>query len=548
MPRVFLSYRREDTGGLAARLATRLKEDLGVDGAFLDRQDLEAGVNWRDALREQIGRAGAVVVLIGDRWAGGEDGRRILQDDDVVRWELRLALDAARPLVPTMIGGAGLPELLPPELLSLRDLHWIDLGPEESSPGYQVLLGDLFCKLFREGGKMLVLTDGTDEAAVDVQRLAALMKGSDDVEAARGLVRAVARGMWTISLHAMAGDWPDVIELRHPETSDADLQARVIGARRNKVEVLFVGATSALLAGFVAGRATAEPLTVTEDTASPHEPSGAEEPVATSEPTGAGEPTGVGEPVATSEPMIMETAPSVTGAEAAPPPPPPPPPPPTAPGTPPPDGPPPPGSSPPPPPDTALQPDLVGSSALPESSEPSWIVRPIRALADRWRELSMASKVVAVPVATAVVVGGVVTLRPEPIDLIGAWDVSDFEWSADVSEATNSVPLDGGRMVFTALDDCRSKPCPLTVTEGPTLLMDVVMEPNRRGSEYTGDGVNIFNTCRGARVPPDLQEVTLTATRATDDTLQFVITSTTTDAWNGCEAFTAEYVAMATRG
>jgi hypothetical protein len=70
VPRVFLSYRRDDTGELAMRLARRLKQDLGVDGAFLDSQDLEAGVEWRERLDEQIRACAAVIALIGHRWGG----------------------------------------------------------------------------------------------------------------------------------------------------------------------------------------------------------------------------------------------------------------------------------------------------------------------------------------------------------------------------------------------------------------------------------------------------------------------------------------------
>ncbi|MBK7622905.1 MAG: hypothetical protein IPJ14_09620 [Kineosporiaceae bacterium] len=59
---------------VAARLATRLKDDLRLDNVFLDRMDILAGWPWRAVLARRLRSSDAVLVLVGDRWGGGPDG------------------------------------------------------------------------------------------------------------------------------------------------------------------------------------------------------------------------------------------------------------------------------------------------------------------------------------------------------------------------------------------------------------------------------------------------------------------------------------------
>ena len=42
-PRVFVSYRREDTSHLAGRLSDRLAERLGSDNVFMDVDSIDPG-------------------------------------------------------------------------------------------------------------------------------------------------------------------------------------------------------------------------------------------------------------------------------------------------------------------------------------------------------------------------------------------------------------------------------------------------------------------------------------------------------------------------
>jgi tetratricopeptide (TPR) repeat protein len=116
--RVFLSYRREDTGQIVARLASDLAAALGEDQVFHDRESLQGGELWPERLRAAIEGAEVVVALIGTGWVQARDdasGMRRLDDPgDWVRLELETALGEARSrplrIVPVLVDGAEMPD------------------------------------------------------------------------------------------------------------------------------------------------------------------------------------------------------------------------------------------------------------------------------------------------------------------------------------------------------------------------------------------------------------------------------------------------------
>lgn len=115
--RVFLSYRREDTGPTAARLANDLEAVLGEGEVFYDRESLQGGEVWPERLRAAIQGSEVVVALIGTGWLQARDAasgiRRLDDPGDWVRRELETALDEARsrplPIVPVLVDGAEMP-------------------------------------------------------------------------------------------------------------------------------------------------------------------------------------------------------------------------------------------------------------------------------------------------------------------------------------------------------------------------------------------------------------------------------------------------------
>lgn len=134
--RVFISYRRDDAAGYAGRLEETLERRLGRGSVFRDVIDIAPGDDFVAAIRERLGGAQAVLVLIGPRWAGeGPVGqRRIDQPGDFVRLEVAMALESGARVLPVLLpdtrmpAEADLPEPLRPlarrHALSLGYTHW----------------------------------------------------------------------------------------------------------------------------------------------------------------------------------------------------------------------------------------------------------------------------------------------------------------------------------------------------------------------------------------------------------------------------------------
>lgn len=112
-PRIFVSYRRADSGGHAGRLFDGLRADYGSGALFLDHDTIRGGEDFTAALQQAMDDANIVLAVIGPDWAGSADGgsRRIDDPDDWVRREVVGALDRKDLLVvPVLVGGAPPPD------------------------------------------------------------------------------------------------------------------------------------------------------------------------------------------------------------------------------------------------------------------------------------------------------------------------------------------------------------------------------------------------------------------------------------------------------
>ena len=113
MAEIFVSYRRADAAGTAGRLFDRLAEHFGAAQVFRDVEDIEAGDPFERVIRDALGSAGAVLVVIGPRWldARRSDGiRRIDDPRDYVRREIEVALASDAVVIPVLVENAVLPE------------------------------------------------------------------------------------------------------------------------------------------------------------------------------------------------------------------------------------------------------------------------------------------------------------------------------------------------------------------------------------------------------------------------------------------------------
>jgi len=124
---IFLSYRREDSRADAGRLYDGLSARFGADAVFMDIDDIVAGENFAEKLKETLSGCGTLLVVIGPRWHDVVDGsgqRRLWSPNDYVRLEVASALERGIELIPVLVGGAHMPARadLPPNIADLA-LH-----------------------------------------------------------------------------------------------------------------------------------------------------------------------------------------------------------------------------------------------------------------------------------------------------------------------------------------------------------------------------------------------------------------------------------------
>lgn len=144
---IFIVYRRDDATGYAIRLQGSLQARFG-DPVFIDLGDIQFGADFPATIQSVIGEAGAVIALIGPNWLDSRDPdgrRRIDSDEDWVRIELAEALRHGIPVIPVLVGGAGMPrgDMLPEDVARLAYLNEVELRDSNWDRDCTRLAGDL---------------------------------------------------------------------------------------------------------------------------------------------------------------------------------------------------------------------------------------------------------------------------------------------------------------------------------------------------------------------------------------------------------------------
>lgn len=131
--KVFICYRREETGAHAGRIYDAMVARFGEENVFMDLE-LAPGVDFVERITEVVSGCLALIIVMGPHWATVEDatGRRRLDDpEDFVRLEVQNALrrDDVTP-IPVLVGGARMPqpEELPPELRPLTRRNALEMS------------------------------------------------------------------------------------------------------------------------------------------------------------------------------------------------------------------------------------------------------------------------------------------------------------------------------------------------------------------------------------------------------------------------------------
>src|SRR5262245_32639340 len=104
-PKIFISYRRDDSAIHATLIHSELTRRFGEDHVFLDIEDIQYGDDFKQKIDDKIRHADVVIAVIGPRWAELLEGR-LARADDYVRHEIASALARHIRMIPVLVGEA----------------------------------------------------------------------------------------------------------------------------------------------------------------------------------------------------------------------------------------------------------------------------------------------------------------------------------------------------------------------------------------------------------------------------------------------------------
>lgn len=148
MSGLFISYRRDDSSADAGRLFDDLKRRCPESQVFMDL-GIRAGEKFREAIVTNLDLCIAVLVLIGPNWFSERAPRsglaRLEEEDDFVRFEVAMALQKNKLVIPILLRGAILPaaEDLPADIKALVSRQAIDIRPNHWGADVNELISQL---------------------------------------------------------------------------------------------------------------------------------------------------------------------------------------------------------------------------------------------------------------------------------------------------------------------------------------------------------------------------------------------------------------------
>ena len=133
MARIFISYRREDSGASAGRLYDRLEAHFGHDNVFMDIDVIEPGLDFIEVIERTVASCDVLIALIGRQWlvlTEADGQRRLDHPEDFVRREIATALQRNIRVIPALIQDTPMPRAtrLPDDLQPLAQRNAVELS------------------------------------------------------------------------------------------------------------------------------------------------------------------------------------------------------------------------------------------------------------------------------------------------------------------------------------------------------------------------------------------------------------------------------------
>ena len=133
MPKIFISYRRNDSATSAGRIYDRLEGHFGQGQVFMDVDAIRPGLNFVEVVQEAVSVCDGLVAVIGREWLQASDttgGRRLEDPADLVKLEIATALERDIRVIPVLVQGAQMPLAvdLPEELTELAHRNALEVS------------------------------------------------------------------------------------------------------------------------------------------------------------------------------------------------------------------------------------------------------------------------------------------------------------------------------------------------------------------------------------------------------------------------------------
>lgn len=110
MPRITISYRRDDSGVITGRIFDRLAAHYGREAVFRDIDNIPPGSDFREQIAKVLDESDILLAIVGPRWLGARGGRMRLSDEsDPVRLEIETGLRKRMPVIPVLVLKATMP-------------------------------------------------------------------------------------------------------------------------------------------------------------------------------------------------------------------------------------------------------------------------------------------------------------------------------------------------------------------------------------------------------------------------------------------------------
>jgi TIR domain len=143
--KIFINYRRADSGAWAQTLRNKLVAHFGEQAVFHDLTGVPLGARLRPFIAAHVADCVAMIPVIGPQWLKILRERSGLDSPDHVFIEIEVALTYSKRIIPIMVEGAAMPTEadLPQSIRGLADCAGMALTPQHINAELEGLVAHL---------------------------------------------------------------------------------------------------------------------------------------------------------------------------------------------------------------------------------------------------------------------------------------------------------------------------------------------------------------------------------------------------------------------